>query len=117
MVSSGEALFQKFGCVTCHRSDSGALGPSLAGLVGKTVTLAGGESVQVDDRYLRESILNPQAKVVAGYRPLMPTFQGQIDEDQLLQLIQYIKSMTEPGQMSGVDAPAAARQSHRAENG
>jgi cytochrome c oxidase subunit 2 len=93
MVSSGEELFQRFGCVTCHRSDSGALGPSLAGVFGKTVALEGGQTVQVDERYVRESILNPQAKVVAGYRPVMPTFQGQIDEDQLMQLIQYIKTL------------------------
>ena len=100
MEDTGQALFQRFGCETCHRSDSGALGPSLAGVFGKTVMLEGGQSVQADERYLRESILNPQARIVAGFRPLMPTFQGQIDEDQLLQLIQYIKSLAGTGQVS-----------------
>jgi cytochrome c oxidase subunit 2 len=95
MVSAGEALFQRFGCQTCHRSESGALGPSLVGVFGKTVALEGGKSVQVDDGYLRESILNPQARVVAGYRPVMPTFQGQIREDEILQLIQYIKGLAQ----------------------
>ena len=72
---------------------TGARGPSLAGLFGKTVQLQNGETVVADETYIRESILNPQAKVVAGYQPIMPTFQGLVSEEQLLQLIAYIKSL------------------------
>ena len=65
----------------------------LQGLFGKTVTTQGGETVTVDESYLRESILHPSAKVAAGYQPIMPTFQGVVSEEQLLQLIEYVKSL------------------------
>jgi cytochrome c oxidase subunit 2 len=68
-------------------------GPQLAGLFGKPVQLAHGGSTVANEDYLRESILNPTAKVVAGYQPVMPTFKGQIGEDDLLQLISYIKTL------------------------
>jgi cytochrome c oxidase subunit II len=93
MTSAGEGLFGQLGCATCHKSEGGALGPSLAGLAGKTVALEGGGSTTADDDYLRESILTPQAKVVAGFKPVMPTFKGQVSEEQILQLIAYIKSL------------------------
>ena len=67
---------------------------SLDGLFGKTVQLQNGETIVADEAYLRESILNPPAKIVAGYQPIMPTFQGLVTEEQLLQLIEYIKSLT-----------------------
>jgi cytochrome c oxidase subunit 2 len=89
----GEELFTTFACVSCHRTDSRARGPILAGLYGRRVQLAHGGTVVADEGYLRESILNPTAKVVAGYQPVMPTFQGQIGEDDLLQLIAYIKTL------------------------
>jgi cytochrome c oxidase subunit 2 len=91
--STGEGLFARYGCASCHRDQPGALGPALAGLFGSDVRLAGGESVVADEAYLRESIVNPRAKLVEGYKPLMPTFQGQVDEESLLQLIEYIKSL------------------------
>jgi cytochrome c oxidase subunit 2 len=91
--SSGEALFTQRGCATCHHSQPGALGPALAGLFGSNVQLADGGSVIADEGYLRESIVNPRAKLVHGYKAVMPTFQGQLDEDSLLQLIEYIKSL------------------------
>ncbi|HAL17515.1 MAG TPA: cytochrome c oxidase subunit II, partial [Anaerolineaceae bacterium] len=93
LASSGEKLFQELSCSTCHRPDSGGRGPVLDGLFGRTVSLAGGGSVAADEAYLRESIVNPQAKVVAGYQPLMPTFQGLVSEEGLLQLIAYIKEL------------------------
>ncbi len=89
----GAALFQQYGCVTCHHSEPGALGPSLAGLYGSLVRLKGGQAIVADEAYLRESILHPQAKVVDGYMPVMPAFEGRIDEEGLLQLIDYIKSL------------------------
>jgi cytochrome c oxidase subunit 2 len=75
------------------------LGPSLAGLYGKPVPLQTGETVIADEDYIRESILNPHAKIVAGYQPLMPTYQGQVSEEGLLQLIAYIRSLGENGEM------------------
>jgi cytochrome c oxidase subunit 2 len=93
IASAGEGLFGQLGCATCHKSEGGALGPSLVGVPGKTVALEGGASVTADDDYLRESILTPQAKVVAGFKPVMPTFKGQVSEEQILQLIAYIKSL------------------------
>jgi cytochrome c oxidase subunit 2 len=90
---AGQQLFRDLGCQTCHRGDSGAMGPSLAGVPGSTVKLQSGATVTADDDYIRESILTPTAKVVAGYQPVMPTFKGQVNEEQLLQLITYIKSL------------------------
>jgi cytochrome c oxidase subunit 2 len=100
-AAAGEKLFEGMGCATCHRQTGGALGPALAGLAGKTVELEGGQTVVADEDYLRESILNPRAKLVAGYRPVMPTFQGLVSEQQLLQLIQYIKGLGVQGPGSG----------------
>jgi cytochrome c oxidase subunit 2 len=93
VVASGADLFGALSCNTCHRTDSAARAPQLIGIYGREVTLADGAKVTADDNYLRESILNPAAKVVAGYQPVMPTFKGQISEEQLLQLLNYIKSM------------------------
>ena len=75
-------------------------------LYGKQVLLSGGQTVTMDDAYIRESILNPQAKVVAGFQPIMPTFQGLVSEEQLLQLIAYVKSLSEG------PAPAPATPPH-----
>jgi cytochrome c oxidase subunit 2 len=90
---TGERLFQQLGCHTCHRADTGARGPALEGVFGHQVQLQSGETITVDESYVRESILQPNAKIVAGYQPLMPTFQGQISEEGLLQIIAYIRSL------------------------
>jgi len=86
-------LFRDLTCNTCHLPDGSGRGPSLVGLAGGTVKLADGRKVVADDNYLRESIVNSQAKIVAGYPPLMPVFQGMISEENLMQLISYIKSL------------------------
>lgn len=102
---TGEQLFTRFACNSCHAPDNSARGPSLKGLFGKTVHLASGQAVTAEENYIRESILDPTAKVVAGYQPIMPTFKGQMTEEQLLTLLSYIKSQgASPGQ-----AEAAAR--------
>jgi len=108
-VPAGEVLFNQKACATCHQPQGGALGPSLVGVYGKRVALQDGHEVVADDGYLRESILNPTAKLVAGFQPVMPTFQGQLDEEQVMHLIQYIKSL-KPAAEPGVGAvpPAAA---------
>ena len=100
LVAAGRALFEKNGCVTCHQPGS-VLGPMLAGIVGTSVTLQDGSTVKVDEDYLRESILTPQAKVVKGFAPVMPTFKGQLNEEQILQLIAYIKSLGATPSASG----------------
>ncbi len=99
LASAGEKLFSDLACNTCHRPDSQGRGPVLDGLFGKTVTMQNGENVPFDEAYIRESILNPTAKVVAGFQPIMPTFQGLVSEEQLLQLIEYVKSLKAQGQV------------------
>ena len=93
MATAGENLFQKLGCVSCHAPNDTGRGPSLVGLLGKAVRLQSGASVTADEDYIRESILNPQAKIVAGYQPIMPTFKGLISEDGMMQIIAYLKSL------------------------
>ncbi len=93
MADAGAKLFSQYGCITCHSSGAGAKGPTLEGLFGKKQPLSNGEMVLADESYIRESILYPNAKITAGYQPIMPTFQGVISEDQLLQLVAYIKSI------------------------
>jgi cytochrome c oxidase subunit 2 len=105
LAQAGEKLFTQLACVTCHASGDQQRGPVLNGLFGSQVTLANGEKVAADNAYIRESILNPQAKIVAGFPPLMPTFQGQVSEEQLLALTEYIKSLP-----PGKSAPGAGAQ-------
>ncbi len=90
---AGGKLFQDLACMTCHVSDGSGRAPSLNNLFGHEVELTGGGKVTADESYIRESILNPTAKVVNGFAPIMPTFQGLVTEEQLLQLIAYIKSL------------------------
>jgi cytochrome c oxidase subunit 2 len=89
----GQKLFQDLGCNTCHRSDTLARAPDLSGLFGKPVRLRSGQVVLADEAYVRESILDPTAKVVDGYEPIMPTFQGLVTEEGIVDLIEYVKSL------------------------
>jgi cytochrome c oxidase subunit 2 len=98
MAARGEQLFQQLGCVGCHLNDGSGRGPSLVGKYGAQETLANGTTVVVDDTYIRESILTPQNKLVAGYGPVMPTFQGLVNEQGLMSLIEFIKSLPTTGQ-------------------
>jgi cytochrome c oxidase subunit 2 len=93
LTSRGERLFGDLACNTCHLSDGSGRGPSLANKFGSSEQIAGGARVAVDEAYLRESILLPQAKVVAGYQPLMPTFQGLLSEENVMALVEYVKSL------------------------
>ena len=95
LASAGAKLFQDLACNTCHRPDAQGRGPVLEGLFGKTVTLQNGETLTVDEAYVRESILQPAAKIASGFQPIMPTFQGLVTEEQLLELIEYVKSLHE----------------------
>jgi cytochrome c oxidase subunit 2 len=94
MAELGESLFERFGCAACHRGTGTSQGPSLAGLFGKTVQLQQGITVTADENYIRESIIDPRAKIVAGYQPIMPTFKGLVSEEAILQIIAYIKSLS-----------------------
>jgi cytochrome c oxidase subunit 2 len=91
LESRGAQLFQQKACITCHEGPS-PIGPSLVGIMGRRVLLTTGQEVTADDNYLRRSILDPQAEIVKGYQPVMPSFQGQLSEQQLAALIAYIKS-------------------------
>ena len=105
LASAGAKRFIEHACNTCHGEQKGARGPSLTGLFGKQVRMQGGQTLTADESYIRESIVNPQARLVEGYPPIMPTFQGLISEEGLLQLTAYIKSLTAAPTAAGA-APA-----------
>ncbi|RIK82552.1 MAG: cytochrome c oxidase subunit II [Planctomycetota bacterium] len=106
---AGEKLFEQLQCASCHRAggDAPARGPSLEQIYQRPQPLASGETVVADDAYLRESILRPAAKVVAGYQPIMPTYEGQISEEGVIQLLAYIKSLgsVEPAPPAAAGTP------------
>ncbi len=107
-VVAGEKLFAEKACSTCHLGNGTGRAPSLNGVYGGTVRLADGSTVTADEAYIRESILFSNAKIVAGYQPLMPSFQGQLTEEQILSLTAYIKSLQSqpvPATGAGVVAP------------
>lgn len=97
----GAALFAQLGCDSCHGPDTGNRAPELAGRFGHNVHLESGGTVAFDENYIMESILRPGAKIAAGYDPIMPTYQGQITEIELAQLVSYIKSLSEPVVVAG----------------
>ncbi len=100
-VEAGEILYVRRGCVQCHSNDGAAkTGPSFADVFGTQQALVDGGSVLVDENYLRESILEPQARVRAGYKPVMPTYQGQLKDEEIAALIAYIKSLTSQEEVS-----------------
>ncbi len=93
MASEGEALFRRYGCSGCHGRNATVRAPLLDGVYGHAVPLADGRVITADERYIRDSILRPRSEVVAGYDPVMPTFENQINESDLLKIIDYIKSI------------------------
>ncbi|MDQ3173592.1 MAG: c-type cytochrome, partial [Acidobacteriota bacterium] len=110
---AGQQIYETLGCASCHGpTGEGGRGPALEGVFGRQVFLNNGQSIKVDEAYIRESIVNPQAKLVAGFGPIMPTFQGQVSEEQLMQILAFIKSLQiqtpEPVRAaSSVPAPSA----------
>ena len=108
-------------CNQCHNGNAEARGPNLAGVYGAKLNLANGSQVLVNDAYLRDSILNPSQHVTAGFAPIMPTYQGQISEDGLIDLVEYIKSLnsnyrvqqtlgTQQSDLSAPGAPGMGKQ-------
>jgi cytochrome c oxidase subunit 2 len=109
MAQVGERLFNELACSSCHKTDTTGRGPTLFGLYGRTVTLESGARVTADEAYIRESIVNPRARLVAGFQPIMPTFQGLVSEEALLQLIEYVKSLkAQPSSATGAAAEGGA---------
>jgi len=101
LADQGQSAFQQFGCSTCHLLDQQGRGPNLRGLYNKPVQLSDGRTVMADAAYLRESILDPNAKIVASFQPgIMPIFKGQVTEENVIQLIGYIKSLSPSGPAS-----------------
>jgi cytochrome c oxidase subunit 2 len=116
LSARGERLFNDLACNTCHQSDGSGRGPALVNKFGMQEQLASGEMVHVDESYVRESILNPQAKIVAGYQPLMPTFQGLVDEEAVLALVEYVKTLASPAGAGVAQAAAPAAEPAAQEN-
>ena len=92
IAARGAELFRRYGCSGCHDPASTVHAPDLDGLMGRTVHLADGRSIVADEAYVRDSILLPKKDVVAGYEPIMPSFAGQIAEEDLMAIIEYIRS-------------------------
>jgi cytochrome c oxidase subunit 2 len=121
LAQNGERLYASLGCNGCHSGEADARGPNLAAVYGAKLQLTSGSYVTVDDAFLRDTILNPSMHVTSGYAPIMPTYQGQVSEEGLIDLVEYIKKLNSnyriqqtlnttqisPGQ-SGTVAPAAA---------
>lgn len=120
LAQNGERLFESLGCNSCHSGNANAHGPNLAQSYGSKIQMADGSTVVVDDAFLRDSILNPTMHQIQGFAPIMPTYQGQVSEDGLIDLVEYIRklnsnyriqqtlnsSAVQPG-ISGATGPAA----------
>ncbi len=105
LAQNGERLFASMGCNACHSGSAAARGPNLAGVYGSKLQLANGSEVLVNDAYLRDAILNPSQHLTAGYAPIMPTYQGQISEEGLIDLVEYLKALQD-------ELPCAADADH-----
>jgi cytochrome c oxidase subunit 2 len=103
LSASGEKMFSELGCSSCHRSDVEGRGPNLHGVFGHPVELADGRTVKVDENYIRESILDPGSKRLKGFQPIMPTFQGLVSEEQVNELVAYIKSISPSSNANGIN--------------
>jgi cytochrome c oxidase subunit 2 len=93
MAEQGARLFSQFGCVSCHGADSAGRGPSLAGIYGTPEKTQDGQTRVVDEALIRQALVNPGSIHLAGYQQIMPTYQGQVNDEQILQLVAYVKSL------------------------
>jgi cytochrome c oxidase subunit 2 len=95
-AQAGSEMYKKFGCVQCHTIDGKAnTGPTFKGVFGSRVTMSDGSTVSVDENYVRESIMDPQAKIVRGFQGVMPTFKGKITDEQITWIIAYLKTLSD----------------------
>ncbi len=112
MEKAGEAIYKQYNCAGCHEANDSIRGPSLAGLFGKVVALEKGDSVTADNSYVREAILSPNDRLTKGYIASMPTYKGQITEEQTLQLMAHIKTLgvaqPKPTMAPAVSPPAGS---------
>ena len=107
-VEEGRDLFaNKLGCASCHAGGPAQRGAKLENVYNTDVKLVGGATVKADEQYIRNSILNPASQVVEGFQPIMPTFKGQVTEEQLNSLVAYIKSLSPNAAATSTAAPAA----------
>jgi len=93
LAAQGSRLFRQLGCSGCHGTGSAVRAPPLEGLYGKRVPLSDGTFAIADERYIRDSILQPRKQIAAGYEPKMPSFEGKISEDDIIAIVAYIKSL------------------------
>jgi cytochrome c oxidase subunit 2 len=107
LSATGEKVFAELGCSTCHRSDAQGRGPNLQGVFGNPVALADGRTLVADENYIRECILDPGAKRVKGFQPIMPTFQCLVSEEQVNALVAYVKSLSNTKAPAGTSASTA----------
>jgi cytochrome c oxidase subunit 2 len=105
LVQTGARLFRQFGCSGCHGPNSSVHAPPLGGIYGHPVPLEGGGFVTADDQYIHDSILKPDAQIAAGYKPIMPNFTGQITEQEVIALVAYIKSLSQPAPITDANSP------------
>jgi cytochrome c oxidase subunit 2 len=98
IAREGDKVFRALGCSGCHAPGASVHAPDLQGIYGRPVQLSDGRTVIADEAYLRDSILLPTKDIVAGYQPIMPSFRGAVNEEQMLKLIAYLKSLTTEGQ-------------------
>ncbi|NBO92427.1 MAG: cytochrome c oxidase subunit II [Planctomycetia bacterium] len=109
LALQGRQLFQKLQCITCHHPEANNRAPILEGLYGKRVQLEDGTTVLADEAYIRESILYPKKKIRAGWKPIMPTYDQQVTQDELIRVIAYLKGLKQgetPPLVQQSDAPA-----------
>jgi cytochrome c oxidase subunit 2 len=93
LAQNGERLFASLSCTACHNTRPDARGPNLVGVYGSHLTLSSGQTITADDEYIRQAILNPSQHITQGYSPIMPTYQGQISEDGVIALVEYLKHL------------------------
>jgi cytochrome c oxidase subunit II len=114
LAQQGRQLFQRFGCIDCHHPSAGNRAPALENLFGRRVPLEGGASALADESYIRESILIPARKVRAGWRPIMPPYQGQVGPDDMARLLAFLKGLREakdyPPQVQQAEPPEAMKE-------
>jgi cytochrome c oxidase subunit II len=112
LADTGQKLFAEMGCSTCHRSDTQGRGPNLAGVFGTPVALEDGRTLTADENYIRQCIMNSREQVVKGFPPIMPVFQGLLNEEQVNALVAYIKSLgaPQPGQATKNPSEAALQE-------
>jgi cytochrome c oxidase subunit 2 len=113
LAARGGQLYQQLACHSCHLNDGTGRGPSLVGLYGREVEMASGFKLTANDNYIRESILTPQAKMVKGYGAIMPTFQGQVSEEAVMSIIQFIKTLPPAGPNAAAAVTPAAQGAQR----